>query len=472
MNKQELDKLFEQAKAELRADMPIDDVKELIQKPATSSFWKAKNQWIMGTSIFSVVTISTLLLFNYNFKTNLKNNYKVPKHQLETLKPEHKKEIPSNTQLKPEFAISHNNPVESLTTPFIKSEAGVQEEKTTPAIPDIAPPTDSLIPKETFREYSVSIQKNSNMSEIKALEKELAIYGILMHIDELAYDGKKEISSFKGYFDTDELFCGTAIKKHKFNFGSNFQEVQFTFRVAKSAQKLKYFSIQSDNMKNNIECYDDEVISDAAEARKIQEEVAREMVLSKEEMKRAMTEMKRAMEEMARNKAEIKRSIEKEFKTQMDLEKLINEEVKTSLEQSLKVMEKELAKIDTLKGLEAEELREHLQDLRSDIKIELKDALNEFDKEEMKRELKEAMREMKEGLREAELEMKEEMRKMEKKRKIILKEQMEEEDCCEPTPEELEDQAKALKQKAKELKKKAKLKKKEARQKKKNKEKK
>ena len=59
----DLDRLFEQARKELRAEMPIEAVEQLIQRPASTSFWKRNKYQIMGTSFF----ISMLALIGLSF---------------------------------------------------------------------------------------------------------------------------------------------------------------------------------------------------------------------------------------------------------------------------------------------------------------------------------------------------------------------------------------------------------------------
>lgn len=150
----------------------------------------------------------------------------------------------------------------------------------------------------------MEIRKDNSEQQLKTLQQELEQYGIQMQIEQLTYRPDGTIKRFKGQFDTDSLFCGEAIHAQTFDVSGNFQSMSFTFRVAESNNQLKYLKIaMDDEVEQTIECYDDEILSDANEARRLYNRAKNERFLALRSASRAERDLARMQAEIARVKS-------------------------------------------------------------------------------------------------------------------------------------------------------------------------
>ncbi|BDS14921.1 hypothetical protein [Aureispira anguillae] len=389
MNKN-LDNLFEQARKSIKSEMPLEEVQQLIYNQASPSFWTNQKIWIMSTSILGVIAISTLFFL----PSNQKNTSIVADKTPIITTPITKK----NTATPPNEHLLKTRP-DNLPLPIVLTTNNPNKEKIkvidAPAIPigyEIPTKLDSLGPKKTFTEYKLEIKKENSEQEIKKLKSELSNYGIHMEIKELSYNKENKIKRFKGQFKTDSLFCGSTMNDYEFDISGSFKSMEFIFRVADN-KNLKYLKIQSDNFEETIECYDDEVISNTLEAKKISRQMQEEMMRAREEMANAQEEMARARKEMAiiRREEAFRRADSSahhlsEYPSDIDWEK-IEADIRKAME-NVEVDFKELDEdvLESLQDLEViilnkdfkkdmEILIEDLDLMRKDIEVQLRDQL-------------------------------------------------------------------------------------------------
>jgi hypothetical protein len=310
MNKP-LDDLWEQARAQLKADLPFQEVEALVQRAATaapSSSWGKLWKTII-TSMGILIVTTTLLLIA------------PPKTPISTpslLSPLHQ----------PLKSTVYFEEPAGYTVPYFSEQLAPLEQDSTPPLPPVPPtapaalPTlpvaplppvppapfllDSLGPKKTFTEYSLEIRKDNSERELKALQQELQRYGIQLHIQQLSYHPDQTIKRFKGRFETDSLFCSTQLQEHEFDIQGAFKSMQFTFRVA-DEKELKYLKIQSDDFEQTIECYDDQVLTNQVQAERAAVAAQQAARLAQREMERATASMHRAHAAAARSRANILR---------------------------------------------------------------------------------------------------------------------------------------------------------------------
>lgn len=159
---------------------------------------------------------------------------------------------------------------------------------------------DSLGPKATFTEYKLVIRKENSEQEIAKLKEELASYGIYMDVLALKYDNENKIKRFKGKFRTDSLFCGTTMNNYQFDVQGSFREMEFIFRVADN-KNLKYLKIQSESFEELIECYDDEVLTNAKQAQRIHQRIEARTERVEAEIARTMAEVDRVINTQINN---------------------------------------------------------------------------------------------------------------------------------------------------------------------------
>lgn len=290
MNK-DLNHLFEQARQSLKAEMPVQEMQALIHQQASPSLWTNQKIWIMSTTFFSILIVSSLFLWN--------NDNKVPQQEPKTTKTlVQTTAIPTTSNKALPLAPADNEPLPIITA--TSTEPTIPEASNQPPKPQQAltlTRLDSLEPQETFTEYTLEIRKDNSEQEIKKLQSELAQYGIHLQVKTLNYTKDDKIKRFKGVFKTDSLFCGSSINNYEFDVSGAFKTMQFTFRVAKD-QNLKYLKIESDNFEETIECYDDEVIASTKEAQEINERIKEEMTAIEEAMAKAQEQMMEAQEDM------------------------------------------------------------------------------------------------------------------------------------------------------------------------------
>lgn len=318
MNKQPIDDLFEQARASMKANMPLENVEKLLQSSAGApSKWTWK-KIISSMSIIGIIitlSIGNILLTpsknsSVNTKTLplypavitqeallLESNF-IAIHELEENNtPITKDSTPPNPPA-PVFP-----PVVAPLPPLAPAAP--------PAPPVISrPPSflDSLGPKKTFTEYTLEIKKDNSEKELKALQKELGRYGIDLKIQQLTYHPDQTIKRFKGKFETDSLFCSTQLQEHEFDIQGAFKTMQFTFRVA-DEKNLKYLKIQSDDFEETIECYDDKVLSNSAQAKKIAQEAELAMRVAEQKMHHAHREAELSRQKLKLAQQEAAQSI-------------------------------------------------------------------------------------------------------------------------------------------------------------------
>jgi len=421
-----LDRLFDKARQSLQEDMPVEDVQRLIhgQQP-TNSWWGNQKYWIMTSSMISIITIAALFFWNTQTKPQSpKNKQKVPEITTRQWAVAPIVHAPVNDKYPLPMAANT-----ALATP--------QKDEKRAALPPAertADKLDTLRPEENFTEYKVIIRKENSQREIDKLQRELAQYGIQLDIEQLDYNKDNTIKRFKGQFDTDSLFCGSAMKEYDFDLAGSFKQMEFIFRVSKD-NNLKYLRIQSDDFEETIECYDDEVLADTKEAQKLREQMRVEIHMAKEEMERAGEEMERAGQEIERVMHILKKEIDHRLN--------INEE---ELSKKLKSLER-LQEVDWVKkgeeiervlrkqfkGKRFEQLEEKLEDIDIRIEKDIEEAIEGIDKE------------MKTLRIEIEEEIEEELKENKKYHK-----------AKEQSPQELEAEAKRLEKEAKALRKKAK----------------
>ncbi|MFK7798793.1 MAG: hypothetical protein AB8E82_15185 [Aureispira sp.] len=313
MNKP-IDDLFEQARASLKADMPLKQVEKLVQhSTGSTSFWTWK-MIISSMSIIGIIiaiTVGSLLMLPKHSPTaeqpttvvNTISNNNTPTYSITS-----KTTKPSTAN----FLQDSSNPAHSIDLPFFYEEA-LQPIPVASLNTSTTVLLDSLGPKKSFTEYTLEIRKDNSEKELDALQKELKNYGIKLQIQQLVYNPDNTIKRFKGRFDTDSLFCSTQMSQHEFDIQGAFKSMQFTFRVA-NEKELKYLKIQSDDFEETIECYDDNVLSSTAQAQRIAEATEQAMQMAEHrlfqvqiEKEVAERQMQMAMREAERSRANILR---------------------------------------------------------------------------------------------------------------------------------------------------------------------
>lgn len=388
MNKN-LDHLFEQARKSMQSEMPLEEVQQLIHGQAPLSLWTNQKIWIMSTSIIGILTISFLCWLNSEQpKPSVATNIV----QKETVVTKDNSSV-NKTTIALKDAMPDNIPLPIL-----------DEKKLTPKYPTLVSSNettrknisnnkltslDSLGPKKTFTEYKLEIKKENSEQEIKKLKSELANYGIHMNIKELSYNNENKIKRFKGQFKTDSLFCGSTMNDYEFDISGAFKSMEFIFRVADN-KNLKYLKIQSENFEETIECYDDEVISNTEEARKLSRQMHEEMARAQEEMAKAHDEMVNAQLEMATAQLEIAKAqeevarlrqdkhlnqVDREAK-RFDRDEIVNwEKIEADIQQAMENVEIDLEGIneDILDALDDMEVIILDKDFKDDMKVLQKD---------------------------------------------------------------------------------------------------
>lgn len=481
MNK-DLDHLFEQARKSMQSEMPLEAVQGFIHGQASPSLWTKKTTWIMSTSIIEILIISIFCWFNnYNNPSSITET-ETSKKALFTLQ----ENAPKQHILTVQNAKPDNIPLPVLSAktaaanPALLASSAKEPSKTN-LVPKKATKLDSLVPKKTFTEYKLEIKKENSEQEIKKLKSELSNYGIHMDVQILDYDTNNKIKRFKGQFKTDSLFCGSTMNDYQFDISGAFKSMAFIFRVADN-KDLKYLKIQSENFEETIECYDDEVISNTQEARKIgrqiQEEIAIaqiEMDKSQEEMNRSQEEMANAQKEMATVQQEIakaqkelnqfrkERHTKDELKNLEELDLINWDKIEADIEKAMKNVEIELKDVneDLMKTLENMEVIILDKDFKEDMKVLQKDLAKM--RVDIEREvIKEHRRDERENERENErmiIERNHEHTIIERNHRSS------DSDTRERTAEELKEEATTMEETAKELKRAAKEKRKMAKKK-------
>jgi hypothetical protein len=390
MNK-DLDHLFEQARKSMQSEMPLETVQGLIHGQASPSLWTKKTTWIMSTSIIGILTISIFCWFNnYNHPTLIKET-ETSKKALFTLQ---------ETASKPHILTIQNTKPDNIPLPVLSEEtiaanpallaSSDKEPSKTNLAPKKATKLDSLVPKKTFTEYKLEIKKENSEQEIKKLKSELSNYGIHMDVQILDYDTNNKIKRFKGQFKTDSLFCGSTMNDYQFDISGAFKSMAFIFRVADN-KDLKYLKIQSENFEETIECYDDEVISNTQEARKISRQIQQEIAIAQREMDKSQKEMATAQIEMANVQQEIARAQKelnqfreerhtkdeiKHLERRLEKNALINwDKIEADIEKAMKNVEIGLEDVneDLMKTLENMEVILLDKNFKEDMKILQKD---------------------------------------------------------------------------------------------------
>ncbi|MGH1335544.1 MAG: hypothetical protein ACRBFS_05395 [Aureispira sp.] len=305
MNKP-IDDLFEQARASLKADMPLEKVETLIQRSAkSSSIWTWKTIISSMSIIGIIIAITVGSLFQSSTETP---KVEAPQPSIYSMV------APTETSLVDPTSTTLRM-VEQTIDPLLVDS--LPPTPPTPPIPP-TPPTppnvfSPLGPKKTFTEYTLEIRKDNSEKELQALQKELNRYGINLQIKKLTYNPDQTIKRFKGRFETDSLFCSTQMKEHEFDIQGAFKSMQFTFRVA-GEKNLKYLKIQSDDFEQTIECYDDEVLTSSAQAQRsaalaeqAMRQAERQMYRVQKEAEHAQRQMQMAHQQAARSRANILR---------------------------------------------------------------------------------------------------------------------------------------------------------------------
>lgn len=321
MNKP-IDDLFEQARASLQADMPLENVETLIQRSTGSTSiwtWKTIISSMSIIGIIIAITLGSLLMTSAD--TPIAEANSLPLYSTLILKESSLVE-PTVSPLKITdqtlyFASSDSMPPMPVAPPSRPPVA--VPAPPAPPIPPVPPALDrssfldSLGPKKTFTEYTLEIRKDNSERELKALQQELERYGITLQILQLKYNSDQTIKRFKGRFETDSLFCSTEMSEHEFDIQGAFKSMQFTFRVA-DEKNLKYLKIQSDDFEQTIECYDDEVLIDRVKAEAAAKIAQRAMYSAERQMQQAQREAEAAQrllqlthQEAARSRANILR---------------------------------------------------------------------------------------------------------------------------------------------------------------------
>lgn len=288
MNKS-LDDRFEQARQQLRAELPLEQLSQRLASAPKPSFWTFKKIIGMNSLLLSIIATAfywqsanippaaspaSIFLFNGTMATP--SPYVT--NPLDT---------PPPTPVKP--------PV-----PPVPPKPPVPPVPPKPPVPPVPPRP--IAPQKTFTEYTLEIRKDNSEQQLQKLQQELEQYGIQMRIDQLTYRPNGTIKRFKGQFDTDSLFCGEAIQAQTFDVSGSFQVMSFTFRVAESNHQLKYLKIaMDDEVEQTIECYDDEILSDAKEAQRL-------YILANNERANALRAAAHAKRDLARVHADINRA--------------------------------------------------------------------------------------------------------------------------------------------------------------------
>lgn len=384
MNK-ELDKYFKKARQSFKADLPLEQLEDLLSKSPPTSWWATKKLWIMGSSIISIISISILSLFLYNTNTQKKTaNANAETNNIT---------IAKNLEQEPSQLVSYN----PIKIPI--DAAPEQVEQAVEQVLDVAKKAtkDTLKPKTSFTEYKVTILKENSKQDVEQLKKELNLYGIAMQLEALEYNDKNEISHFKGRFDTDSLYCGK-LSSYDFDIKGPFKEIEFTFRVSNN-KNLKYLRIESDNFDKTIECYDDQVLSEVREARAQAEIMHKEALKAtkkaKKQLEKAREAQQKAMEKQSlENWLALKNNLKNEVITLMDHANQLGQEaieididaIKEQIEEALEIYkdgEQEFKDVDII-------LKKEFKNLKTDIKKALnrsKDALQTWTKDQVHFEL-------------------------------------------------------------------------------------
>lgn len=472
MNKQPIDDLFEQARASLKANMPLENVEQLLQSSAGSpSKWTWKKiissmsiigiiitiitgSFLVSPSSTTSVATKTLPLYPpvITEEANLLESNFITINELD----KNNKPIAQDSTPPPPVAPPVVAPLPPLA-PFAPTAPPMP-----PSIPNPSNFLDSLGPKKTFTEYTLEIKKDNSERELKALQEELENYGIKLKIQELTYHPDQTIRRFKGKFETDSLFCSTQMQEHEFDIQGAFKSMQFTFRVA-DEKNLKYLKIQSEDFEETIECYDDKVLSSSAQAQKIAQEVELAMRVAEKKMHQVQREAELARRELQQAQKEAARSLANILRLQADSVKSVSrEELLAKYPNMEKILEKNLlldstehveiylgnleAQLDFFKQLAKEDWpnldsfllekplpnypedwRLELENTRLDIEQDIQERLilqKELEKESIKRRME--TRQLLEEL-EVELEvegrtLEEEAAQLEKEAKILIKE--------------------------------------------------
>ncbi|MCP4438350.1 MAG: hypothetical protein GY810_05345 [Aureispira sp.] len=366
----ELENYFEKARQSFKADLPLDQIEDMIAKQPATSVWATKKWWIMGSSILSITSIILISLFwtnnttiNSNSTTTLENNIPV--------------ENSSEQPIELASFVDHN-PIK-IPIDAAPEEVDQVVDKVLAAAQKAT--TDTLKPKTSFTEYKVEIRKENSQKDVEQLQQELNDYGISMQVDALEYNDKNEISRFKGQFDTDSLYCGK-LSSYDFDVKGPFKQIEFTFRVS-NEKNLKYLRIESDNFEKTIECYDDEVLSDAHEAR-VEAEImhrkakkaARE---AKEQLEEARVAQRKALKEIRQDvwgdlhediKNEVIILMEEAHKIGREAIEIDVDAIKEQIEEAFDVYkdaENEFKDVDII-------IRKEFKNVQKDIKKALKEA--------------------------------------------------------------------------------------------------
>jgi hypothetical protein len=474
MNK-DLDHLFEQARKSMQSEMPLEEVQGLIHGQASPSLWTTKTIWIMSTSIIGILTIGITCWFNsYNHPTSIT---KTETSKISSLALEQNKSLDEHP-----FILQDAAP-DNIPLPILKEGnstakpvvlASSEKENTTANIPTKkATKLDSLVPKKTFTEYKLEIKKENSEQEIKKLKSELSNYGIHMDVQILNYDTNNKIKRFKGKFKTDTLFCGSTMKDYQFDISGAFKSMEFIFRVADN-KNLKYLKIQSENFEETIECYDDEVISNTQEARKISRQIQKEMAKSQEEMAKSQEEMDRSQEEMAIAQKEMANAQQEIARAQEEIAQLQKENYTKDEVEHLKKhgfvnwdkIEADIEKAMNNIEIELEDVNEDLIETLQNMEVVILDKTFKDDMKVLQKDLNKMRIKIE---REVIGQLQGHRLKDHENEVIIIENAHRSSDTRERTVEELKEEATAMEETAKELKRAAKEKRKMAKKKAKNK---
>lgn len=287
-----LDDRFEQARQQLRAELPLEQLAQRLASASKPSFWTFKK--IIGMNSFLLSIIATAFYWQGGTSSLPASAANAPLLNWVITEP-----IPywSNALDTPP-PVKPPQPVEQPPQPPIPMAPPAPPVKP----PPVPQPPHPIAPKKTFSEYTLEIRKDNSEQQLKKLQQELEQYGIQMRIAQLSYRPNGTIKRFKGQFDTDSLFCGEAIQAQTFDVSGNFQSMSFTFRVAESNKQLKYLKIaMDDEVEQTIECYDDEILSNAQEAQRL-------YVLANNERATALRAAAHAKRDLARVHADITRA--------------------------------------------------------------------------------------------------------------------------------------------------------------------
>lgn len=471
MNK-DLDHLFEQARKSMQSEVPLEAVQGLIHGQASPSLWTKKTTWIMSTSIIGILTVSIFCWFNnYNNLTSITEMEASKKAPFSLQENTPKQHIVTVQKATPD-----NIPLPVLSTATVPSNPDLlasadKEPSKTDLAPKKATKLDSLVPKKTFTEYKLEIKKENSEQEIKKLKSELSNYGIHMEVQILDYDTNNKIKRFKGQFKTDSLFCGSTMNDYQFDISGAFKSMAFIFRVADN-KDLKYLKIQSENFEETIECYDDEVISNTQEARKIGRQIQEEIAIAQKEIDQSQEEMNRSQKEMANAQREIANARQEIDRAQKEMaefrkERHTNNETK-HLEQ-LDFINWDKIEADIEKAMENVEVE------LKDVNEELMDKLENMEVIILDKNFKKDMKVLQKDLAKMRLDIEQKVIEKIKKKRLNEREDKDiiieknhrssDADTRERTATELKEEAKTMEETAKELKRAAKEKRKMAKKK-------